>query len=179
MNIIKRTFHSDPHIRYAREIKKGTIHVKKRAEMDKWHYYCWCLCVSLRGIKNFWLILVIVTVLALKAWIYWLTSQEGWIYFEDMSRERRIHLLLILPLTLSLWATLIACIFMGKNELKRLKAWHIQVAFSNRKYIVAKRRDPKLVKYRRLTVQFFIVVSVLTFIYTLVSFDWMLLLSDG
>ncbi|GAA0309913.1 hypothetical protein [Psychrobacter aestuarii] len=179
MNLFKQTFHSDPNIRYAREIKKGTIHVKKRADTYKWHYYCWCLRVSLKGIKNFWLIFVMVTILALKAWIYWLTAQEGWVYFEGMPRERRLHLLLILPFTLSLWAVLIACMFMGKNELKRLKAWHVQVAFSNRNYIVAKRCDPKLVKYRRLMIQLSIVGASLACIYTMVTFDWMLLLSDG
>lgn len=179
MNIIKRTFHSDPNICYAHEIKKGTIHVKKRADIDKRHYYCWCLCVSLRSINDFWLISVMVTILALKTWIYWLTAQESWVYLEGMSKERRFHLLLMLPLTLSLWAILISCIFMGKNELKRLKAWRIQVAFSNRNYIVAKRRDPKLVKYRRLMIQLFIAGAVLACIYTMLTFDWMLIFSDA
>ena len=174
MNIIKRTFHSDPNIRYAREIKQGTIHVKKRAEMDKWRYVCWSLSVSVRQEK--YTLGIFLTYSLLGAWMY---MPKAGLFPQNISREALFYLSSILPLIVFLLVAAVFTIIALKNKLKRLSAWRIDIRRSNPAYIVAKRNNPKLIKYRRLIVKMLIALIIVTFAGAVTSLAWSFITSDA
>ena len=174
MNIIKRMFHSDLNIRYARGIKKGTIHVKKRADTNKWRYVCWNLRVSLRQEK--YTLGIFLTYSLLGVWTY---MPKAGLFPHNVSRETLFYLSSVLPLIVFLLVAAIFTIVAVKNKLKRLSAWRIDIKRSNPAYIVAKRNSPKLIKYHRRLAKMLIALIIVTFAGVVISLAWSFITSDA
>ena len=173
MNIIKRMFHSNLNIRYTRQIKKGTIHVKKRADTDKWRYACWNLRVCVRqGKPNFGIFL---SYILLGVWTY---IPKAWLFPHNISEETLFYFSSVLPLIVFLLAMVVFAIIALRNKLKRLSAWRIDIVMSNRYYIVVKRHKPKFVKYLGYLTKMLMAFIIVAFAAVVISLAWSFIMSD-